>query len=188
MKINSNDNLVQSMGLYGRLATNIRLRAFTLIEIIVVIVIISIAAAMVVPMMSSADDIQLRSGANKLAADLEYAKSMAISRGQSYTVEFDESAESYKIMDSSGATIDHPVRKGSAYIEQFGGTSGLKKVGISDANFDGANSVTFDSLGCSYSGTDTSSYLVSGTVTLAAGDNTINVNVEAVTGYISISN
>ncbi len=178
MEIKSSDNLVQGVCLHNAFAKDTWLRGFTLIEVIIVVVIISIAAAMVVPMMSSADDIQLRSAANKLAADIEYAKSMAISRGDYYTVVFDETAENYEIQDSSGTTIDHPVRK-DLYIEQFGGTSRLSKVEISDADFGGADSVTFDSLGCPNS---------SGTVTLAAGDDTIYVNVEAVTGYISTSN
>ncbi|MCK4887190.1 MAG: GspH/FimT family pseudopilin [Planctomycetes bacterium] len=178
MEIKSSDNLVQGTGLHSEFAKDAWLRGFTLVEIIIVIVIISIAAAMVVPMMSSADDIQLRSAANKLAADIEYAKSMAISRGQRYTVVFDETAESYQIEDSNSVIIDHPVRK-DLYIEQFGGTSRLSKVEISDADFDGADSVTFDSIGCPDNG---------GTVTLTAGDNTIDVNVEAVTGYISTSN
>ncbi len=178
MKINSSDNLVQTVRLHNGFAKDASLRGFTLIEIIVVIMIISIAAAMVVPMMSSADDIQLRSAANKLAADLEYAKSMAISRGQDYTVSFDESADSYQIEDSSGAVITHPVRKGD-YIEQFGGTSRLSNVTISDADFNGADLVIFESIGSPDNG---------GTVTLTAADDTIIVNVEAVTGYISISN
>ena len=178
MKINSSDNLVQTVCLHNGFAKDAALRGFTLIEVIVVIVIISIAAAMVVPMMSSADDIQLRSAANKLAADLEYAKSMAISRGQSYTVVFDATAESYQIQNSSGTVITHPIRKG-AYIEQFGGTSGLTKVKISNANFNGTSLVTFDSIGSPDNG---------GTATLTAADDTIIVNVEAVTGYISISN
>jgi len=185
MKIKSSDNLVQGVRLHSAFAKDTWLRGFTLVEIIIVIVIISIAAAMVVPMMSSADDIQLRSAANKLAADIEYAKSMAISRGDDYTVVFNESQESYQIENSSGV-IGHPVRKGdpetdpmARYIEQFGGTSRLSKVEISDADFDGADSVTFDSIGSPDNG---------GTVTLTAGDDTIDVNVEAVTGYITISN
>jgi len=179
MKINSTDNLMQNACLRS---------GFTLIEIIVVIVIISIAAAMAVPMMSSADDIQLRSAANKLAADLEYAKSMAISRGKCYSIIFDESAESYKICVMGDTDpITHPVRKGD-YQEQFGGTSRLSKVEVSDADFDDQDSITFDYLGCPYSGLDMSTPLNSGTVTLTAGDDTINVNIEAVTGYISTSN
>lgn len=178
MEIIRNDNLTRTVNLHSGLTTNARPRGFTLIEIIIVIVIISIASAMVVPMMSSANGTQLRSAANKLAADLEYAKSMAISRGQSYTVIFDESAENYKIKDSSDTIIEHPIRKGD-YIEQFGGTSGLSKVNISVANFNSTSSVTFSSIGSPDNG---------GTVTLAADNDEMIINVEAVTGYISISN
>ena len=60
-------------------------RGFTLVEIIIVVVILAIAAMMVVPMMSSAGGVQLRSASNMIAADLEYAKSMAISRQKVYS-------------------------------------------------------------------------------------------------------
>ena len=51
-----------------------RLRAFTLIEVLIVMVILGIAAVAAVPMFSSAGSIQIRSAANIIAADLEYAK------------------------------------------------------------------------------------------------------------------
>ncbi len=57
---------------------------FTIIEVILVVLIIGIAAAVVVPMASSASGMQLRAAVNMVAADIEYAKSMAISRGQPY--------------------------------------------------------------------------------------------------------
>ena len=61
---------------------NIRDNAFTIVELIVVMVILAIAAMLAVPMISSAADVQVRSAANMIAADLDYAKSMAISRQQ----------------------------------------------------------------------------------------------------------
>ena len=82
---------------------------FTMVEIIIVVVIIAIAALAAVPMMSSAASIQIRSAANMIAADLEYAKSMAISRGQNFSVEFDENTESYSIEDQDSVVIQHPV-------------------------------------------------------------------------------
>jgi len=53
---------------------------FTLIELMIVIVILSITALTAIPMLSSGASMQIRSAANMIAADLEYAKSMAISR------------------------------------------------------------------------------------------------------------
>ena len=61
-------------------------RAFTLIELIVVIVIMAIAAVLAVPMMSSAADMQLQAAANMLAADIEYAKNLAVSRQKNHAV------------------------------------------------------------------------------------------------------
>ena len=90
---------------------------FTMVEIVIVVVIIAIAALAAVPMMSSAASLQIRSAANMIAADLEYAKSMAISRGQNYSVVFDKDADSYKIVDPLGNVIQHPIKKGFTYVD-----------------------------------------------------------------------
>jgi prepilin-type N-terminal cleavage/methylation domain-containing protein len=153
---------------------------FTIIEIVIVVVIIAIAALVAVPMMSSAASLQIRSAANMIAADLEYAKSMAISRGQNYSVVFDKDTDSYKIVDTLGATIQHPVKKGFPYVVDFQNESRLSRVDITSASFDGNPKVTFDCLGSPVSLT------IEGTVILQAGGTTKTVTVEPVTGFISI--
>ncbi len=160
---------------------------FTMIEIIIVVVIIAIAAMMAVPMMSSAAGTQLRSAANMIAADLEYAKSMAISRQKIYAVVFNESTESYQIEDPNGI-IEHPVRKGFQYLVNFSNDSRLNKVDIVNADFDATSSVTFDYLGSPYSGSGASNPLNSGVITLQADGMTVAITVEPVTGFISITN
>ncbi len=152
---------------------------FTLIEIIIVIVILAIAAMTAIPLMSSGGSVQIRSAANMIAADLEYAKSMAISRGQDYSVEFTPSNESYCIKDKNGTIIDHPVKKGFDYIISFQNDSRLNKVDITNVNFNGTFGVKFDSLGSPDYG---------GTINLNANGPTATITVEPVTGYISISN
>ncbi len=153
--------------------------AFTLIEILVVVVIIAIAAMMAIPMMSSAGSMQVRSAANMIAADLEYAKSMAISRGQSFSVVFNTAQESYEIRDESGAVISHPVKKGFNYIVDFQNDSRLDRVDIDTVDFNSGSAVEFDCLGSPDSG---------GTITLRADEEIIIVNVEPITGFISITN
>jgi len=161
---------------------------FTVVEIIIVVVIIAIAAMMAIPMMSSADSMQIRSAANMIAADLEYAKSMAISRQKLYSVVFDESAERYQIEDPNGV-IEHPVKKGFQYVVDFSGDNRLNKVDIDNVAFepDFSNTITFDYLGSPYSGSGITSPLNRGEISLRAGDFTMTVGVEPVTGFISVS-
>ena len=151
--------------------------AFTLLEILVVVVILAVIAMLAGPMLSSAGGIQIRSAANVIAADIEYAKSMAISRGQNYSVVFDVSADSYWIEDAVGNTIEHPVNKGSNYMVSFGGNTSLDKVDIINVDFGSMSSVTFNLLGNPDNG---------GTVQLQADGSTATIAVEAVTGFVSI--
>ena len=152
---------------------------FTLVEMLIVVVIIAIAAMIAVPMMSSAAGVQIRSAASIIAADLEYAKSMAISRGQNYSVVFDKNTETYAIKDQNGNVIPHPVKKGFDYIMDFQSDSRLNKVDITNVDFNATSSVKFDCLGSPDNG---------GTISLQAKGVTATVNVESVTGFISITN
>ncbi|MHC4212524.1 MAG: pilus assembly FimT family protein [Planctomycetota bacterium] len=162
----------------------LRCNGFTIVELLIVVVIIAIAAMAAIPLSSSAASTQVRSAAQMIAADLEYAKSMSISRGQSYSVVFDEGAESYRILDQDSNLIKHPVKKGFDYIVAFSGDSRLSKVDLVDADFDGTEVVKFDYLGSPYDGGNNP--LNSGSITLQAGMTTLTVNVEAVTGFITV--
>jgi prepilin-type N-terminal cleavage/methylation domain-containing protein len=157
---------------------------FTIVELLIVVVIIAIAAAMAVPLMSSAGSLQVKSAANMIASDLEYAKSMAISRGRRYSVVFDEDAESYQIEDENGDVIAHPVRKGFDYVVDFS-ARGLGKVNIVSASFDSTVEVKFDFLGSPYDGDG--GPLNSGVVSLSAGSSTATIVVEPVTGFITVN-
>ncbi len=161
-------------------------RAFTIIEILIVVVLLAIAGMMVVPMMSSAASIQIESAANIVAADLEYAKSMAISRGQNFSVVFDKAAETYQIKDQNDNVIPHPVKKGFNYVVDFRNDRRLNRVDIFDANFDATSEVQFDYLGSPINGNNTA--LNSGVISLQAAGVTKTIRVEPVTGYISIGN
>ncbi len=151
---------------------------FTIIEILIVVVILAIAAMTAIPMISSAGSIQVRSAANMIAADLEYAKSLAITKGQHFSVVFDTSADSYRIADQVGATILHPVKKGFDYVIDLQDV-GLGKADITGAAFGGSPHVEFDYLGSPDNG---------GTVTVQGGGMTLTISVEAVTGYITVTN
>ena len=158
---------------------------FTLIELVIVMVILSISALIVIPMIGSASSSQLSSAADILASDLEYARSMAISRGYTYLVVFDSANNSYEIRDETNAVIRHPVKKGFDYVVRLGPGQMFDTVTISSANFNSTNVIKFDSLGSPYSGTNAA--LNNGAVVLQAATATMTVSIEPVTGYISIS-
>jgi len=172
----------------GRCDLRAQRSSFTVIEILIVVVIIAIAAMMAIPMMTSAASMQIRSAANMIAADLEYAKSMAISRQKIYAVVFDKSTESYSIKNQDDVIISHPVKKGFDYTIDFRNDGRLSKVDIVEVDFDpdSSHTITFDYLGSPYSGSGTSNPLNSGVIILQAGEATATINVEPVTGYITI--
>jgi prepilin-type N-terminal cleavage/methylation domain-containing protein len=157
---------------------------FTVVEILIVVAIIAIVAMTVIPIMSSAASVQIRSAAHMIMADLEYAKSISISRGEQFTVVFDKTAESYRIEDQFGAVIPHPVKKGFDYVIDFRNDGRLDKVDIVDVDFDTTSEVKFDYLGSPYNGGGTP--LNSGDISLQAGGTTMTVTVEPVTGFVSI--
>jgi len=163
-------------------------RAFTLIEIMVVVAIIAIAAFLAVPMFSSAADVQLRSAANMIAADIEYAKSLAITRQQPHSVVFDTVSHAYEVRDMLGVVVPHPLNADGLLAVSFPNDSRLKKVTISATALTD-NTVTFDYLGSPYDGSDTTSPLISGVdvITLAAEGMTMTITIEPVTGYVTVN-
>lgn len=163
---------------------------FTLVETMIVIVILGIAAAIAVPLMSSAAGMQIRSAANMIAADLEYAKSMAISRGQVYWVVFDVANEAYQIQDANDTVIEHPINRGSDYSVDFANDGRLDRVNIASVTLNPTGyRIGFDYLGSPYSRASGATYsnLNAGTITLQAGGTTKTVTVEPVTGFISVN-
>ena len=166
-------------------------RGFTLVEVIIVVVIISIAAMIAVPMFSSAGSMQIGSAANIIAADLEYAKSMAITRGQYYSVIFNAANESYSIVDEDNNVISHPVKTGFNYVVDFKNDSRLNRVNIASVQFDpgASNTITFDYFGSPYSGSvvGVGNLLSGGAISLSSDGATVTISVEARTGYISIN-
>ncbi len=181
----ANTHAIHTVQDTGRTAAN----AFTLIEILIVVVILGIVALAALPMMSSAASVQIRAAANVIAADLEYARSMAVSRGQCYSVAFDKSTESYEVRDQTGVVVAHPVRKGFNYAVNFTADTRLDKVDIQNVDFDpgSVQTITFDYLGSPYAGAGTAAGLNAGVITLSAGAATLTINVEAVTGFITVS-
>lgn len=156
---------------------------FTIIEILMVVVILSIAAMIVVPALSSAADMQVRSAANAIAADLDYARGLAITHQKNYSVIFDAATESYEIQDADGV-ITNPLTN-QPFSWDIDADSRLRQVDVDDADFDGDDSVTFDYLGAPFVG---GVAMDSGLITLQDKNAAFKlyVKVEPATGYVTI--
>lgn len=164
---------------------------FTLLEVIVVVVILGIAALIAIPMFAGAADMQVRAASNRIAADLDYAKGLAITYQKPYSVVFNTGSESYEIVDEDGDPVDNPVRTGVPYTINFATDSNFSQVNIATVAFNSAmtHTITFDYLGSPYAGTttDSANALNSGRITLRADTFEIYVDVEPMTGYVTIT-
>ena len=157
---------------------------FTIIELMMVVVIMGIVALLAIPMISSGSDFQLRAAANIIAADLEYAKSLAITNQENYSIIFDASNESYEMHDSGGSIVDDPVRGSGGIAVDFANDSRFRQVDMQTVSFDTTDTVTYDYLGAPYNGS--SNPLSSSAIVLEAGAQTMTIRVEPVTGYVTI--
>lgn len=159
--------------------------AFTLIEIMVIVVILSIAALIAIPVFSGAGEMQLRAAADKLAADMEYAKSLAVTTQRNHKVIFNTNTESYEIRDASNNLVTDPVKKGS-FIVTYPSEGRLNKVGVRQVDFNGTATVQFNYTGAPLDANGNALTSAHSTVVIEAGNHQITIKVEPVTGYISI--
>ncbi|MHC4123866.1 MAG: hypothetical protein ACYSSI_09860, partial [Planctomycetota bacterium] len=109
-----------------------------------------------------------------------------IGKGQVFSVVFDANTERYWIENQNGSVIEHPVKKGFNYLRDFRNDNRLNKVDLYKVSFDLTSGVRFDYLGSPYNGSGGA--LNAGAISLRADGSSVIVNVESVTGYISISN
>ena len=149
---------------------------YTLAEILVVVMILSIAAAMIIPNVISTSDMQAVGAARIIAADLQYAQSVAVTTQVPVTVQFDPASESYSLRNTSGLLI-HPMNK-TGYTIRFSSLSGYDRLDMSSASFGGTTSVTYDEMGSANS---------SGTVVVQAGAHVYQISVAPATGKVTVT-
>ncbi|HSZ54097.1 MAG TPA: GspH/FimT family pseudopilin [Tepidisphaeraceae bacterium] len=173
---------------FSRSASRLR-RGFTLIEILSVVVILGIASAIIVPQLSSRDDLRCAAAARALMGDLLYAQSRSIALGKMQYVQFNTTTNTYQVLDAVNPNnvINNPVTQ-SPYTVTVG-TGYLVHVGISTASFDGNTTVAFDPMGVPYSwssGAGTVA-LTAGSIVFQAGTNKKTITVGPYSGEIKIN-
>ena len=180
----------------SRARTMSRGHGFTLIEILCVLVIIGIASGIIIPQMSSRNDLKAAAAARVMMADLVYAQNRAITLQQTTLVTFDINARKYGVYKSDLAALTHPVNK-TSYVQQFGlgGTTGLTECTLVSANITGLSNavrstLAFDDLGAplAYNTADgTSENIRSGAVVVQCGAHQLQLTIEPYTGQITVA-
>lgn len=158
---------------------------FTIIELVMVIVLIAIMAALAIPKFDSYYAIKLGGAARKLLFDIRYAQRLAIAQHDSYGVEFNTAANTYRIYKvSDNSTAIEPLSRSSFLVDYTANTE-FKDIDITSVNFGGTTKIAFSSLGVpkNGSGVDLS---VNGTVTISYKGSSQTITVIPNTGKASL--
>ncbi len=148
-----------------------RCRAFSLIELVTVMIIIGILASMAVPRFANyTSRHRVEAAARRIVADLSLARRQARMTSASRTVEFDVTADDYRLVGTPDPDRPSAEYRVSLGVEPYRAT-------IVSADFGGDATLVFDGYGAPDSG---------GTVVVQAGTNQQSVTVDPDTGRGSI--
>jgi len=149
------------------------LRSFTLAELVIVILIAGILGAVGLPIIGGAfADMGLRSAAQRLVADLNYMRNMAITEGSDCGFEF--TGATYKAFKLGAGGVHeqliHPIKHTPWAVD-----TSDDKIKLAP-DFSGTAEMYFDASGSPHP---------AGTIVLAANGLTITITVQAGTGRVS---
>lgn len=161
---------------------------FTIIELVIIIVIIGITAVVISVSFNPNKTIRLDTAAKKIALDLQYCRSMALTQSKWYGISFQinplNSYSAYQTDGITDTTLDDPSSTGNNFnINISGNYSGVL---ISAVNIEGGSKVEFNPLGVPFTDKNGSSITTAGTITLEYSGLTKTINITPNTGFISI--
>ena len=161
-------------------------RGFTLTELIVIITILGILSWLAYPKMAAMDEIKLDAAARRVAADLRYAQSLAMSRRVIHGILFNTALEKYTVFAPNAATpITDPADRARSLIVDYTTRTEFKGVLVQSAAFGTTPGVTFDYFGVprDTAGTDLTA---NGVVVLSYQGATDSVLVAPQTGTVTV--
>lgn len=123
-------------------------RGFSLTELIVIISILGILGWVAYPKMAAMDEIKLDAAARRLAGDLRYAQSLAMSRRVIHGVLFNPALEKYVVFAPNTASpITDPADRARTLAVDYTTRTEFRGVLVQSATFGTTPGVTFDYFG-----------------------------------------
>jgi len=168
--------------------------AFTFTEVLVVVIILGIASAIVLPQVTSNDDLNAAAAARTVMADLLYAQNRAIAMQTMHYVTFDTVNQRYTLYSGSispATILTHPINL-DPYVMTFGqsGPNNVSQsVSLTSASFNGVTTIAFDEMGVPYSYSSGTATALSetGAIELTCGSYTVTISVAQDTGEITVN-
>ena len=123
-------------------------RGFTLTELIVIVTILGVLSWLAYPKMAAMDEIKLDTAARRLAADLRYAQSLAMSRRVIHGILFNPALEKYTVFAPNAAIpIVDPADRARTLVVDYTSRTEFRGVQVQSAAFGTTPGVTFDYFG-----------------------------------------
>lgn len=164
-----------------RYPTHIAPRGFTLFELLVTLTLIAIVAGLVIPMIGDNDRLRLMAAASVMTSDIELAQVMTIADpDQPVIVRFDPDNNRYWL--ALADTPDTPIPRedtGADYLVVLGQGRAGSATGVTFT----VSGMTADTLVFGAQGGLTD-FTATPAITLASGDDTIELSITASTGTI----
>ena len=154
--------------------TTLSYKGFSLIELSIVMAVLGIIiAASSSRLRDITVDARLSSAINQIATDIDFAKSISMSKRKQIKIIFNQNNETYTVYQSGQIFTDYPGSNNGVVSLSDNNNSG---VDITSINLNGSNILTFTKWG---------DCLQSGTIVL---NNSREIHVKELTGYWEIIN
>ena len=157
----------------------------TLVELMIVMVVIGIAFGLAMPMIGDSKELRLREAARMLAADIEFAQNESIAHPDNLRIiQFNTSTEEYRITSVNASPANTPITdpaRNAPFLMQYGTgrAEAFAGVDIQSVSLGGDNQLIFNAYGSPDQST-------TATITLAAGAETLTVQVAPGSGEVTI--
>lgn len=160
-------------------------RGFTVLEMIMVILIVGILAVIISSNITGLYPAKLSGAAERLASDIRYCQSLALTRHLQHKVVFEVSAERYAVYYFSGGwvLVEDPLNTGSSLIVDYTTDSRWQGIKIDTTNLL-SDTIEFDSVLGRPAGIPEAE--PQGEIVLRYGDTSRKVSITKNTGRVKI--